>query len=843
MSTVGEQIEKAADVLCEEGRVYELRALGVPEDWADGDGFTHCGYFDDRRALANAALQLDDKGAKGVYVTPNPVKPDLLARAKNRTVRSPKSTTTNGEITRRRWLLIDADPLRPAGIPSTDDELAAARSRVARVARFLKGKGFPGGVLAESGNGAHLLYRVDLPPDDGGLCKRVLQTLDARFTDEEVEVDDAVHNAARIWKLYGTAARKGDATEKRPHRRAKLLRVADPLEVVPRRKLEAVAAAEEPKAGPRNGTPSSGDSGPLAGDLAPEEVRKALGCIPPRPGYNDGWFQITAAVYDAVGGDVDAAERLLQEWSPEEEPGEYRKILNSDLDGSITFKTLIHRAQEHGYTHPAKRNGARSPKPRDAAPSGAPVAGVLASDVERKPIRWIWKGRLARGEMTILDGDPGLGKSTMLCDLAARITTGRPLPGEDKPPRSGGPGGVVLVTTEDSPSHTIRPRLDAAGADVGRVRIVQTVPTRGDDGSWDSGDERVPKLPADLDVLKATCRDVDADLLVIDPLLAHLSGEVNTFKDGDVRSALAPVQTFAEEAGLALVVVRHLTKASAGANPLYRGQASIGIIGAARLALAFGEDPENEDQLVLAPNKINLGKRPPALALRLEDSPEVPDVARVEWQGTSECSAQDLFGTQAGGDRRDQRTEEAEAFLKEVLAEGPRRSTEVHDLREERGISRNTFYGAKDNLGVTSDQEAPGRPYWMVPPWDAAPDTQPPDTQEKSLSSGQNAQNGGNTPDSVRNRGVKGPDTKKRKVCHRDPESANNGNSGGTVGEDIREGGEAIHTFTGGRVTVEKVRSQAVQITDGDGTKMTVGPNDLEPVSTEGDATANEVPF
>jgi hypothetical protein len=374
------------------------------------------------------------------------------------------------------------------------------------------------------------------------------------------------------------------------------------------------------------------------------------------------------------------------------------------------------------------------------------------------------------------------------------------------------------------------------------VRIVPTVPTRGDDGSWDSGGERVPKLPADLDVLEATCRDVDADLLVIDPLLAHLSGEVNTFKDGDVRSALAPVQAFAEEAGLALVVVRHLTKASAGANPLYRGQASIGIIGAARLALAFGEDPENEDRLVLAPNKVNLGKRPPSLALRLEDCPDVPDVARVEWLGTSERSASELFSTQAGGDRRDQRSEEAEAFLKEVLAEGPRRSTQVHDLREERGISRNTFYRAKDNLGVTSDQAAPGRPFWMVPPWGengAVPDTQTPDTQEKSWSSGQNAQNGDNTTESVRNRGVKSPDTQKRKVGYRDLESANND----TVGEGIREGGEAIHTFTGGRVTVDKVRSQAVQITDGDGTKMTVGPGDLEPVASEEDATANEAPF
>jgi RecA-family ATPase len=176
----------------------------------------------------------------------------------------------------------------------------------------------------------------------------------------------------------------------------------------------------------------------------------------------------------------------------------------------------------------------RAEREADMALNDAPVAGVLASDVEREPVRWIWKGRLARGEMTILDGDPGLGNSTMLCELAARITTGRPLPGEEKPPRDGA-GGVVLVTTEDSPSPTVRPRLDAAGADVGRVRIVPTVPTRGDDGGWDGGwdgGERVPKLPEDLDVLKATCRDVNADLLVIDPLLAHLSGEIKRLRTG-----------------------------------------------------------------------------------------------------------------------------------------------------------------------------------------------------------------------------------------------------------------------------------------------------------------------
>ena len=380
-------ILKALHVLFSEGEhVTELRALGVPEDWSDG-GFTHSGYFDDLEALATAAARLDRKGARAVYVTPNPVKPDLLARAKNRTVRSPKSTTTNDEIQRRRWLLLDFDPKRPAGISSTDEELRAARRRAVEVARFLKGKDFPGGVLAESGNGAHLMYRIDLPPEDGGLTKRVLAGVAERFPEDEakgvpVKVDTGVYNAARLWKLYGTTARKGDPTEERPHRRARIIRVADSLEVVPKAKLEAVAAPEAAAAGEspsHRAAPVSGHSGAAGAKpegLTEEEVREALEHVPPRPDY-DEWFRITAAVYDAVDKDADAAERLLKAWSAEEKPGEYQKILGSDLDGSITAGTLLREAKRHGYA--PRPNGRSGQGRRERPPRNSNAAGEAES--------------------------------------------------------------------------------------------------------------------------------------------------------------------------------------------------------------------------------------------------------------------------------------------------------------------------------------------------------------------------------------------------------------------------------------------------------------------------------
>lgn len=838
-------IRAALDVMCEEGCVYELRALNVPTggDWTS----TFSGYFDDLEALAGAAVNLDRRCARGVYVTPNPVKPDLLARRNNKAKRCRKRDplTKNGEIERRRWLLLDFDPERPAGISSTAEELEAARGRAIEVARYLKSEGWPGGVLAESGNGAHLLYRVDLPAEDEGLTKRVLQAIAERSTGDGVEVDTGVHNPARIWKLYGTTARKGDATEERPHRRARILKVADALEVVPTMRLQALAGAAETRSKAHaNHSPGASGSGTggHSDSLSEEEVRRALSFIPPRPAYGD-WFQISAAVYDAIGGDARHAERLLKAWSGEEEEGEYRRILESDLNGSITAGTLIHEAQRHGYELPAKRNeqrnfskrnGQHPPKPPNmkCGAGKPPVAGVLASDVEKQPIRWIWPGRLARGEMTILDGDPGLGKSTLLCDLAARLTTGRPLPGEDAPLRDG-PGGVVLVTTEDSPSHTIRPRLDAAGADPQRVRIVQTVPTRDDEGGWNGG-EAVPKLPDDLDVLKVTCASVDADLLVIDPLLAHLSGEVNTFKDGDVRSALAPVQAFAEKAGLAVVVVRHLTKGSAGANPLYRGQASIGIIGAARLAFAFGEDPENAGHLVLAPNKVNLGKKPPALKLCLEDSPDVGEVARVKWLGTSALSAHDLFSAKQS-EADSPALSEAKDFLHERLSAGPQPASEMYDAAEEAGIKKDTLKRARREIATserTGGVGGGGHWQWILK------------ESEKPLSVAYTNDTilRGETDKKKANKGAKSAFEanwpKNGMASDATLSEPKNGTSENDPAEDIEEGGEAVHTLTGKRVTVRGLRSRVAHIADDDGNKLTVGRADLKPITN-----TDEVPF
>ncbi len=233
----------------------ETLAAGVVEVRALADGVTHSGYFDDYGKLACAVEALDaDPSITGIYVTLNAVNPALLARRVNRIkmrLSRKDATTADTDIIRRRWLPIDIDPVRPSGVSSTDAEHAAAIDAAGRIAGYLAEQGFPEPLIADSGNGAHLLYRIDLPNDEAAteLVKGVLVTLDALFSSDRVTVDTANHNAGRIWKLYGTVSRKGDSTPERPHRRAKILNTPGEMAVVPVEKLQAIAGLlprEEP---------------------------------------------------------------------------------------------------------------------------------------------------------------------------------------------------------------------------------------------------------------------------------------------------------------------------------------------------------------------------------------------------------------------------------------------------------------------------------------------------------------------------------------------------------------------------------------------------------------------
>jgi hypothetical protein len=236
------QIAQWLRVFAEPGQVVELRVLDV-----DRKG-TISGYYDDFDKLARDAAAWDGKGQ--IYFTLNPVNPACIARCCNRAKEWAKQTTSDGDIVRRRWLFLDFDPPRPAGVSATDAEKAAAESRAKECQAWLSGLGWPYPVEGDSGNGWHRDYRIDLPNDEAAtrLVDSVIKAVSLKFSDGAVSVDETTFNASRICKLYGVLASKGDDTtgksqqEPRPHRYSRLGRVPDPPAVVSRELLERVAA-------------------------------------------------------------------------------------------------------------------------------------------------------------------------------------------------------------------------------------------------------------------------------------------------------------------------------------------------------------------------------------------------------------------------------------------------------------------------------------------------------------------------------------------------------------------------------------------------------------------------
>jgi DNA polymerase-1 len=206
---------------------------------------TEAGFFDGQhlQEMAVQAIQLAAV-AQGAYFTINPLESAILARCANRTrVAGTGELAGDQNVDRRRWLLIDVDPTRLSGISATDAEKAAALEVVQAIRQYLASLGWPEPIVVDSGNGYHLFYAVDLPAVDGGLVERCLVALAERFDTDKAKVDKTVHNASRIAKIPGTPARKGDATDDRPHRLSKILEAPSATKPVPQQLLEDLAAS------------------------------------------------------------------------------------------------------------------------------------------------------------------------------------------------------------------------------------------------------------------------------------------------------------------------------------------------------------------------------------------------------------------------------------------------------------------------------------------------------------------------------------------------------------------------------------------------------------------------
>jgi hypothetical protein len=316
--------------------------------------------------------------------------------------------------------------------------------------------------------------------------------------------------------------------------------------------------------------------------------------------------------------------------------------------------------------------------------------GPRLSEIEVERIEWLWDGRIVLGKLNILDGDPGLGKTMLALDIAARVTNGDTMP--DGSPGIG-PAGVVYFTAEDGQGDTLRPRLEAADGDARLVQGVTTIKYIGEDGK---PVERMPTF-RDLAIIKQATEAVGAKLVIFDPFMAYMSGGANSFRDQDVRAELAPLAHLAQERGVAVLFIRHLNKSSGG-SALYRGGGSIGIIGAARSGLIVAQHPDDESHVVLSRSKGNFAMKPPDLEYSI--SANSGGVPFITWHGESRYSAMALVSaTQSDGDGRSGASEAVD-FLLDALAEGPRPSKELEAEARPLGITVKNLRNARQKLGI-----------------------------------------------------------------------------------------------------------------------------------------------
>jgi hypothetical protein len=684
---VSAEMQRAVEVLSEPGGVAELRALK--------NATSAAGYFDDFSALSREAAKLDEQGF-AVYVTANPVVPALLARSANKVKRPLKETTADRDVLRRRWLLVDLDPVRPAGVSSTDEEKQAALDLALEVRDYLKKQGFSEPIEGDSGNGAHLLYPIDLPNDAESLelVRSVLEALSFKFSDARVAVDTTTSNAARIWKLYGTTARKGDSTKDRPHRVSRLLKVPEERGLVGRRQLEAVA------------------------DALPKPERKGRRITPAAEFDLEAWILERGVPVKRAGSWQQGGYRWVLEECPwnghtdnsafivRRPGGVIGAGCHHDSCQGYGWRDLRKHYEPEAYEHGRhERNGHEGGSERVYTVADDEY-GVLLSEVVPERVRWLWEGRIALGKLNLVDGDPGTGKSAATTDLAARVSVGKPWPDGSECKA----GGVVILSAEDGLADTIRPRFDAAGGDPSKAVAVSTAPAA-------EGNERQIAIPDDLHIIEAAIERVGAVLVVIDPLMAFLPGEVNSHRDQDVRRALAPLARLAERTGAAIVVVRHLNKATSG-NALYRGGGSIGIVGAARSGLLIAKHPEDDGRRVLASIKSNLAAPAPSLVFYLSGTES--GAVRVDWKGETPLDAAALLSAPTDHEERSALSE-AQEFLREVLAAGPVAAAEVRQEADSAGIAKRTLDRARQSLGVVSEREGEagkrggGAWFWRLP--------------------------------------------------------------------------------------------------------------------------------
>lgn len=334
---------------------------------------------------------------------------------------------------------------------------------------------------------------------------------------------------------------------------------------------------------------------------------------------------------------------------------------------------------------------------------------VCVADVKPERVTWLWLSRVPVGKITVIAGDPKLGKSMLTTYMAATVTRGGHWPVCNSQSLE---GSVIFLSAEDDIADTIRPRLEAHGADVARVHALTMV--RSADPETGEIGERMFSLKRDITALAVLLdKHPDCKLIVIDPVTAYLDG-TDSHKNADVRGLLAPLAKLAADRKVAIVAVTHLTKGDSG-NVLYRAMGSLAFVAAARSVLMVTKDKEDPDRRLLLSAGCNLAREAPGLAYRIATTTERAPVVAWETEAVTISADEALmspFDDEARGER-----EEAAEWLRDALSDGPVAAKDIQRMARDAGHAWRTVRRAKDALGVTVEKaEFSGGWRWSLSP-------------------------------------------------------------------------------------------------------------------------------
>jgi putative DNA primase/helicase len=610
----------------------------------------------------------------------------------------------------RRWLLLDVDPERPKDANATEEEHERAREGAYAALDHLSGRGWPSPVVVDSGNGWHLLYRVDLPNDDDAhaLLKAVIYAVADRFDTEAATFDRAVHNANRISKLPGTWACKGPSTPERPWRMAKVVYAPEVVQVVTAEQLAAVAAAPKPDATvcpPEDAAASAFRLKASGGDearvraYARSALEKELArvALAPTGERNTALNRAAFSLGTLVGAGLLLRQEVEQSLSAEAlraglTEAETKATVRSGLDAGAARPRQVPPPSENG-THKA---------PPPPPPAEGEVVILRASAVVPRKVEWLWPGRIPLGKLTTFAGVGGLGKTFVLCDITARVTRGLDWP--DSAGVRSERGSVLFISGEDDPDDTLVPRLITAGADLERVAFL----TAKAEGNF---------TLAALQLLTTAIAQLGADtrLVVIDPPSSYLAG-VDDHKNAELRGLLTPLKAWAALNRVAMVFNTHVNKATGQkVEAMMRVMGSVAWVNAVRAAHMFAKDPEDPKRRLFCGMKLNIGRERKGLAYKIAFDPAVEDgPAKIEWLGEVDTTADEAINRTSEPKRR---RVAAAIWLGEVFegrVEVP--SKELFERKDkETHVSNDALREAKDDMGIKAFQadNGEGRRHWV----------------------------------------------------------------------------------------------------------------------------------